>query len=462
MLCIVSRRPTAVFYKNMAMPKYRKESSMNYSKFSKLLAAVTSLTILGGMLPAYQPGAILTARAEEVPAIGESEAPADSGTPEIEAVRAVRSSSIRFDLNGGSLNDEKFTVTDGVAVLADENVHADAPEPEAPALSGLVFAGWTNASGSVITTFENDTTYYAAWNYSSMQMTNPNSGLVNYFNHGNYYDFRGNNGNLKTTYSDNGYNISYKVNGIEYGIGKNGLNATHIINSGLALTPVFSFCDCFGNVSENPEENLYTKVTYFIQNRSDADIDSFGLASTADVQIGRNDCAPIYAYSDDDTQLSYENCANYNVKNVEMRDNDGNIFLLSIPEDAKCWWGITVREVPTPTTIIPIPITTSAMTPVSRIRGAACASRQARLSRRALSLQSVISTSSRHTPSMQTASATAEAAARSQWIIRMKPRCSSRSRRALRKTATPDTRSGTLVSSCGCLRKSTAARSQTM
>ncbi|MBR5372452.1 MAG: hypothetical protein IK130_09580 [Oscillospiraceae bacterium] len=318
---------------------------MNHSKFSRLLAAVTSLTMLGGMLPAYQPGSILTARAEEIAGIEESgeseggEAPVNPDSPGIEELRAVRSSSIRFDLNGGSLNDEKYAVENGTAVLADETVSADAPEPEAPELSDLVFAGWTDAAGNLTTTFENDTTYYASWNYDSYESANPHSGLITHFNHGSYYDFRGNNGELKTTYSNNGYNITCKLGSNSYSINRNGLKATYIINSGLAVTPVFSFCNCYGTISENPEENLYVKVSYLIQNRSGADVDSFGIASTADVQIGSNDCAPIFAFSDDDTQLNAENCANYNVKNVEMRDNNGNIFLLSIPEDASCWWG---------------------------------------------------------------------------------------------------------------------------
>ena len=314
---------------------------MNHSKFSRLLAAVTSLTVLGGMLPVYQQTPFLTAYADEV-SVEDDEggiAPVDPDQPEVVKVPDVTSATTRFDLNGGSLKDGKFAVNDGVAVLKDEHDPAYTPTPEAPELSDLVFAGWTDAAGSVVTAFDADTTYYASWNYTAEQETNPASGLVNYFNHGNYYDFRGNNGNLQTTWSNSGYNISYMLNGNAYGIGRNGLNATYVINSGLAVTPVFTQCNCYGTISENPEDNLYTKVSYLIQNRSDTDIDGFCLASTADVQIGGNDRAAIYAYSDDDTKLTADNHADYNVKNVEMCDGAGNIFLLSIPEDARCWWG---------------------------------------------------------------------------------------------------------------------------
>ncbi len=305
---------------------------MNHSKLSRLLSAVTSLTVLSGMLPSYQASSIFTAYAEENGEVV-------SDLAETEESYEVTSSAVRFDLNGGSLTDEHFTVSDGVAVLKDENDPANAPIPEAPALSNLVFTGWTDASGNAITEYEADATYYASWSYGTNTVTNPESGLVYYLNHGGFYDFRGNSGGLRTTFYDGGYDILYKVGDNSGGIGKSGLRATYNIASGLVVTPVFTFCDANGNVSENAEENVYAKVTYVIQNRSDTDVESFSLASTADVQIGGNDHAAIYGFADDDTQLTSANCADYHVKNIEMRDGGGNIFMLSIPEDANSCWG---------------------------------------------------------------------------------------------------------------------------
>ena len=169
------------------------------SPLIRVLSAFTALGTVTGALPVCPFSVLLPAYAEE------------SG----ETIQ-IRDQSIRFDLNSGSLDNEKFNVTDGIAVLKDAGDPADTPQPEPPALSGLKFAGWTNAAGNAAELFEADSTYYASWSYDYSERTNPYSGLVNYVNHSNFYDFRGNNGNLKTTFGNNGYDIIYKLNNNRY------------------------------------------------------------------------------------------------------------------------------------------------------------------------------------------------------------------------------------------------------
>ena len=71
---------------------------MNHSKFSRLLAAVTSLTVLGGMLPVYQQTPFLTAYADEV-SVEDDEggiAPVDPDQPEVVKVPDVTSATTRI------------------------------------------------------------------------------------------------------------------------------------------------------------------------------------------------------------------------------------------------------------------------------------------------------------------------------------------------------------------------------
>ena len=178
---------------------------MNHSKFSRMLSAVTSLTVLSGMLPFYQTNGILTAFADDTAAVVSESA---------EVGYDVSSSSVRFDLNGGSLDNESYSVSNGVAVLKDGSDGAEAPVPSAPEASNLVFAGWKNAANETPETFEEDTTYYATWNYGTAVETNSQSGLTYYLNRG-FYDFMGNNGSLKTTYSKSLLDIHIRIS---YGI----------------------------------------------------------------------------------------------------------------------------------------------------------------------------------------------------------------------------------------------------
>ncbi len=265
---------------------------MNHLKPRKLFSALTALVLLSGVTVNRDTEALLRVYAEDA---------VESGS-ETEASAMVTASTTRFVLTGGTLDNASYAVENGVAVLKDGVASAEAPVPQAPALSNLVFDGWRTADNTAAEEYSEDQTYYAAWQYSDYTANNTYSDITYYLNHSNYYDFTGASG-LKITYRHNGYSILYRIGDSQGTFRKNNLQATGQMSEDLYLTPVFSFCNVNGEISENAEENLFVKVSYLIQNRGAEDITAFDLASIADVQIGSNDHAAIYGYTEENEKL---------------------------------------------------------------------------------------------------------------------------------------------------------------
>ena len=308
---------------------------MKHSKLKRLIAGCIATIVSMHPLTNVINYNILSAFAEE-----------DVQENEAYQGNVITSVSTLFDLNGGCINNDNFITIDGVCRLADEARPDYIPTPDAPARSNLVFAGWVNSANEPVTEFQTDTKYYANWNYGSREEENEFSYLKYLIYTGSqYFDLRGN-GNFRTTYSNNGYDFRYKYkvgDSSDFTSGNlnvNGTNATYTIGNGVYITPVFSFSDSKGGISENETENAFVKIEYLVQNRGESKINELGISSTADIMIGGNDCAAIYGYSIDQVKVTIDNKDQFStVPNVEMLDGSGNIFSLSLSDDGDCWWG---------------------------------------------------------------------------------------------------------------------------
>ncbi len=302
------------------------------SKIKRLLAGCSALVFMFGAVP--RTSSSFLSFADEV----EQE----------EAVQEflVFSPTTRFNLTGGSIDNGAFNVVDGICTLAETSSPTVIPEPAAPVNSNLVFGGWVDSSNNAVTEFQENTTYYANWVYGTSGEINSYSQLQYLiYSGGSFVDVRGG-GNLKTTFSNGGYNLHYKYTrssdnaNVASTISFNGNNATYHIGSGIYITPVLSFSDSKGGISSNEQENSFLKIDYIIQNRGSEEITNLGISSTADVMIGSNDRAPIYGYSADQTPVTSENKTLFStVPNIEMHDGQGNIFSLSLSDNGDCWWG---------------------------------------------------------------------------------------------------------------------------
>ncbi|MBQ9894501.1 MAG: hypothetical protein IJM38_03865 [Ruminococcus sp.] len=310
---------------------------MKHSKLKRFISGCTALAMLAGMQPLT---AILNFNTVSAYAEGEEQESLEyQGT-------VVTSASTLFDLNGGSIENENFVTIDGVCSLADESKPDYIPDPTAPARSNLVFAGWVNSDNEPVTEFQADTKYFANWKYGSREEVNEFSNLkYQIYSSEHYFDLKGS-GNFRTTYNNNGYELYYKytygpdnlsASGMLY---FDGSKATYSIGNGVYITPVFSFSNSKGEISENELENTFMKIEYLVQNRGENEITELGISSTADVMIGGNDSAAIYGYSIDQVRVTNENKDQFStVPNVEMHDGSGNIFSLSLSDDGDCWWG---------------------------------------------------------------------------------------------------------------------------
>ncbi|MBR6599853.1 MAG: hypothetical protein IKK88_06095 [Oscillospiraceae bacterium] len=311
---------------------------MKQHKIKRLLAGCCAFAVLVGTMPFNDINSFYVSASTE-----------QETTEQNESVQEflVSATTTRFNLTGGNIDDAAFTVTDGICTLSDSSEPAVIPNPSAPLNSNLVFSGWVDSDNNPVTTFEENMTYYANWNYGSRSETNEYSNLMYHiYSSGSFFDLRGNSGSLKTTYGNNGYDLQYKYTSSSDGshpggsLSFNGINATYSIGSGIYVTPVLSFCSSDGNTSENEQENSFVKIDYIIQNRGSEDITELGIASTADIMIGNNDRAPIYGYSIDNTRVTEENKTQFStVPNVEMHDNSGNILSVTLTDDGDCWWG---------------------------------------------------------------------------------------------------------------------------
>ena len=134
---------------------------MNHSKSRKLFSAFLAAVILTGSTLGRDSEALLRAGAED--AAGSIAEAADSGM--------VTDAATRFVLTGGSLDSASYAVENGVAVLKDGVASAEAPVPQAPALSNLVFDGWRTADNTAAEEYSEDQTYYAAWQYSDYTLS---------------------------------------------------------------------------------------------------------------------------------------------------------------------------------------------------------------------------------------------------------------------------------------------------
>lgn len=311
-----------------------------HSRVKRFLAGLSAMTILAGTIPFAAYGSLTMAVHAEEAGTGEQE----------ENPFLVSSATTKFNLTGGIMNDSSFVVSNGICSLSDDAEPTCIPNPEPPVNSNLVFAGWANTAGEIVTEFQENMTYYANWKYGTTSETNHISNLTYLLlnRNSNFFDLRGNGGSLRTTYGDAGYNLyyKYKIDEISANIRSNitafdAQNAEYCIGNQIYVTPIFSFSDSKGKISENEQENAFVKITYVIQNRSENPVTEFGLASTADVMIGGNDHAAIYGYSADQTPVTSENHTMFsNVPNIEMHDGSGNIFSLSLSDDGDCWWGV--------------------------------------------------------------------------------------------------------------------------
>lgn len=261
---------------------------------------------------------------------------------EAEGSAAVESSTTRFNLNGGSLENANYDVLDGLCTLREGITSADAPSPIPPKNSNLVFDGWRDSSGNITEEFEADKTYFANWKYGTAEETNSVSNLKYMIYTGdNFFDLRGNNGSFKTTYSFNGYQLIVKQNGAQQVFKSgNARIATGSFANNIFVTPVISFCNNKGEISEYEENNGFFKIDYLIQNRGDASVSGISISTHCDTQIGGNDHAVIYGYAPDNTRLTPDNKDEYSsIKGVEMHDGSGNIYSLNLSEGGDCWWG---------------------------------------------------------------------------------------------------------------------------
>ncbi len=326
----------------MALPVKERNMKMKQSKLKRLLSGITACAMMTGMMSVYQSDSMLTVLADEYQGDTGQENTDDMSQESTENNEpyTVKYTTTKFNLTGGTMSDENFVEENGICTLKSEDTPSIIPEPSPPINTDLVFWGWTNSENNLVTKFEPNTTYYANWKYETGSQTNSYSQLQ-YLNYGSgKFDVRGNGGNLGTTYGCGGYDLKCLVNNQDSGLRCDIGSSTVEADSGIYITPVMSFCNKFGRVSEVDSDNVYLKVSYIIQNRGSSEVSGVGVAGTADVMIDRNDYAQINGYSEDNTRLTAQNCNIYqNVSTVEMLDGYGNIYCINLLDNASCWWG---------------------------------------------------------------------------------------------------------------------------
>ncbi|CDE12588.1 hypothetical protein [Ruminococcus sp. CAG:330] len=173
-----------------------------HSRVKRFLAGLSAMTILAGTIPFAAYGSLTMAAHAEEAGTGEQE----------ENPFLVSSATTKFNLTGGIMNDSSFVVSNGICSLSDDAEPTCIPNPEPPVNSNLVFAGWANTAGEIVTEFQENMTYYANWKYGTTSETNRISNLTYLLlnQNSNFFDLRGNGGSLRTTYGDAGYNLYYK------------------------------------------------------------------------------------------------------------------------------------------------------------------------------------------------------------------------------------------------------------
>ena len=124
-----------------------------HSRVKRFLAGLSAMTILAGTIPFAAYGSLTMAAHAEEAGIGEQE----------ENPFLVSSATTKFNLTGGIMNDSSFVVSNGICSLSDDAEPTCIPNPEPPVNSNLVFAGWANTAGEIVTEFQENMTYYANW-----------------------------------------------------------------------------------------------------------------------------------------------------------------------------------------------------------------------------------------------------------------------------------------------------------
>ena len=251
------------------------------------------------------------------------------------AAPAVAAGEITLYTAGGSIDAMGWEQRDESEPFVYKGSGTALPTPVSEAFL-IQFDGWYGSpklEGSKVTTGEAGKSYYAKWivakkqeQSDSMLVTHKQTGIVD----GGIFSFQllsatamnaegvGTNGkNITCTFADGGYAPFYSFSSsnnnkkvMEYNINqRNDVFKAGEGNPDIYFAVVSSF------------EGAFVRMTFLIQNRGSADVTNIGVGAMADVQIGRDDFAPLKIVNDSSGRY------------VVMQETGGGAFRLYIGGD---------------------------------------------------------------------------------------------------------------------------------
>ena len=182
-------------------------------------------------------------------------------------------------------------------VGAEDNVQLPTPSIDSATVS---FEGWylaQNLSGSAVSGVVGNGTYYAKWVYNATSATSSNM----YYNYAlGSADVRGYSSGtyIQTTYANTGFSAYYTSGSVAAAGTTDSYAGTQITFPQTTNTDIFKSTENGIYVAQIATfEGNYVKVTYLVQNRGTSTVSDYNLGIAGDVQIEKNNKAPIDYYT---------------------------------------------------------------------------------------------------------------------------------------------------------------------